>query len=176
MLYFSSYVNDNAEQLRNKFVSHQGKKKLSVTTDNEISEKEWGQFFTEIIQQIKNNTTKGVSDKIECDFSTTGRVERLLSTAVIMETYKHYFDYERVIPECGIQKIHLGGKLEDWEKLEKKLAALAEYDVDKKLKSYVEKVGPHLRQFAKLYGGTVDLEFWNKILDIKSTMGSGITR
>ena len=28
--YFSEYVNENAEKLRNKFVKHDGKKKLSV--------------------------------------------------------------------------------------------------------------------------------------------------
>ena len=34
MLYFSKYVNDNAEQLRKAFVSHEGKQKLVVITDN----------------------------------------------------------------------------------------------------------------------------------------------
>ena len=33
MLYFSKYVNDNAKQLRKAFVSHQGKKKLTVRVD-----------------------------------------------------------------------------------------------------------------------------------------------
>jgi methylase of polypeptide subunit release factors len=115
MLFFSKYVIDHAEQLREKLVSHEGKKKLSVTTDNEISEKEWDQFFNEIIVQIKKNTKEGVTKMFECNFTSTGRVEKILSTSVIMETYKKYFDYERVIPECGIQKIHLGGELKDWQ-------------------------------------------------------------
>jgi hypothetical protein len=34
MLYFSKYVNNNAEQLRHAFVSHEGKKKLTVITEN----------------------------------------------------------------------------------------------------------------------------------------------
>ena len=41
MLYFSKYVTDNAEQLRSAFVSHEGKKKLVVTTGNELSESKW---------------------------------------------------------------------------------------------------------------------------------------
>ena len=36
MLYFSKYVNDNAEKLRPTFVSHEGKKKLTVVTKNEL--------------------------------------------------------------------------------------------------------------------------------------------
>ena len=41
MLYFSKYVNDNAEQLQSAFVSHQGKKKLTVVTENEVEETQW---------------------------------------------------------------------------------------------------------------------------------------
>lgn len=32
MLWFTKYVDDNAEELRRAFVSHQGKKKLTVNT------------------------------------------------------------------------------------------------------------------------------------------------
>lgn len=34
VLYFSKYVNDNAEQLRSAFVTHEGKNKLVVETWN----------------------------------------------------------------------------------------------------------------------------------------------
>lgn len=37
MLFFSKYVNDHSEELRHAFVSHEGKKKLEVTTHNELS-------------------------------------------------------------------------------------------------------------------------------------------
>jgi hypothetical protein len=36
MLHFSKYVNENAEQLRKAFVSHEGKQKLTVETSNEV--------------------------------------------------------------------------------------------------------------------------------------------
>jgi hypothetical protein len=63
MLYFSKYVNDNAEQLRHAFVSHEGKKKLTVTTWNETSESQWDEFFTLMVDAIKKNTTEGVTQK-----------------------------------------------------------------------------------------------------------------
>jgi len=56
-LYFSKYVNDNSEQLRKAFVGHEGKKKLVVTTHNELSENQWDEFFTLMIEAIKKNTT-----------------------------------------------------------------------------------------------------------------------
>ena len=70
-----------------------------------------------MIIEIKKNTAEGVTAKFECDFSTTSRVERMLSTATIMNTYKKYFEFERIIPECGIRNVHLGGTLEDWQRL-----------------------------------------------------------
>jgi hypothetical protein len=61
MLYFSKYVNEHSEELRHAFVSHEGKKKLVVTTWNELSETQWDEFFTLMIEEIKKNTTKGVT-------------------------------------------------------------------------------------------------------------------
>ncbi len=40
MLYFSKYVNDNAEKLRSAFVNHEGKKELVIQTSS-ASEYEW---------------------------------------------------------------------------------------------------------------------------------------
>ena len=64
MIYFSKYVTDNAEQLRAAFVQHEGKKKLTVTTWNEVSESQWDEFFTLMMAAIKKNTTEGVSEKL----------------------------------------------------------------------------------------------------------------
>lgn len=48
---------------------------------------------------------------------------------------------------CGIVKMHMGGTLEDWEHLVRKLDGLLEYDVDGRLKSYVNGLRPVLEQF-----------------------------
>jgi len=40
MLWFTKYVDDNAEELRNAFVMHAGKKKLIVQTRS-ANEREW---------------------------------------------------------------------------------------------------------------------------------------
>lgn len=64
MLYFSKYVNDNAEQLRSSFVNHQGKKKLTVITWGEQSETQWDEFFTLMVEEIRKNTTEGVTAKL----------------------------------------------------------------------------------------------------------------
>jgi hypothetical protein len=175
MLCFSKYVNDNAEQLRSAFVSHQGKKELVVTLYEDIeTTHHWDDFFTLMIDQIKKNTPEGVTAKFECDYSTTQRVQRIFSTAVVMNTYKQYFQYTACCGDCGIQNIHFGGTLEDWKRVQAKTEALVEYDVNGKLKSFVKNVTAILAKFIDTYQGNVDLDFWNKVVHDDGTGGSGM--
>lgn len=44
-LQFSKHVDENAEQLRDLFVEHQGQKQLEAITFNETKEEEWNEFF-----------------------------------------------------------------------------------------------------------------------------------
>lgn len=60
MLWFTKYVDDNAEELRTAFVSHQGKKKLTVITRSR-DESDWTEFFEGIILSIRKNTNEGVT-------------------------------------------------------------------------------------------------------------------
>ncbi len=41
---------------------------------------------------------------------------------------------------CGIQNVHFGGTLADWQKILQKTKGLREYDVDGKLKEYIGNV------------------------------------
>ena len=176
MLYFKEYVNDNAEKLREKFVSHQGKKELTVTTADEIKESEWNEFFAKIIEAIKINTSEGVVDKLKCDFSTTTRFEEIISTSTIMDTFKEYFSYGRFIPMCGIQNIWMKGTLDDWIKIKTKLVGLKEFDCDKKLSKYIDELAPIIDKFIDTYQNKVDVSFWNRIMNVEhGRLGSGST-
>ena len=73
-----------------------------------------------------------------------------------MNTFKKYFDYE-MGGGCGIVNIHMGGVLEDWEKLITKLKDLRQFDVDGKLKLYVKRLIPVLDQFLETYKGSPHL-------------------
>ena len=118
MLFFSKYVDDHSKELRSAFVTHEGKKTLNVdipTLFEDIENYE-EQFFKPMVEQIRKNTTEGVVEKLECNFSTTQFVQRVCSTAVIMNTMKDYFEYE-VTSRCGIKNIHFGGILDDWKKV-----------------------------------------------------------
>jgi len=156
------------------FVQHEGKQHLEVETRKEISEGEWDEFFELILAKIKENTKKGVIGDLVCDFSTTGHVERLLSTAVIMDSFQSYFTYGRSMCLCGITKVHFMGSLQDWESVVAKTKNLGKYAVDVGWTRYIEGLLPVLNKFVDTYKDEVDVEWWNKIMDFtQGRLGSG---
>ena len=54
-------------------------------------EKEWDYFFEEIIKEVEKNTNEGVVDALACNFSTTTKLYKTISTAIIMNSFKKYF-------------------------------------------------------------------------------------
>lgn len=140
-LQFSKHVDENAEQLRDLFVEHQGQKQLEVITFNETKEEEWNEFFELIHDRIKQNVKGDVVETLQCNFSTSGNVEKMLSTLAIMSTFKKFFSYSRCIPLCGISKVHFLGSLDDWTNLKEKLLALRNYAIPRSSAGIEEKEG-----------------------------------
>lgn len=175
-LQFTKYVNKNSEAMRKFFVQHEGKKKLTVITSNETDESKWEEFFELMLITIKNNTSEKLTDLLQANFSTTTTVEKLLSTAVIMDTLKTYFDYGRCIPCCGIRNLMFMGTLEDWILLQTKVSQLGEYAVDDSWRRYIDELNPIIVQFLEAYQGRVNQSFWDKIMNIRyGSLGSGST-
>lgn len=176
MLQLKKYVTNNSEKMRHLFVSHEGKQKLVVTTGNQLDESQWEEFFTLMIDTIKSNTKEGIVDHLQADFTTTGIVEKMLSTAVIIDSFKNYFDYGRCIPMCGIRHVMFMGTLEDWTKLLEKVIKLKSYSVDDFWTKYIDEIEPIIKKFIDTYQGKVDTNFWDKIMNIKyGHLGSGST-
>ena len=179
-LFFSKYVDLNAEALRTKFVTHEGQKKLVVieyanSVEQSIQmEKQWDYFYEQIHEQVKSNTREGIVDALKCDFSTTGVIQKIISTSVIMNSFKKYFSYGRMIMGCAINNVYFEGVRDDWTKLIKKTENLAQYDVDGQIKKYVDHVLIILKQFVDTWDGKVNVDFWNRIMATEEKrIGSG---
>ena len=43
------------------------------------------------------------------NFTSTSKFDKYFSTAILMNTFKKYFNYTRVGAACGIQSIHMAG-------------------------------------------------------------------
>jgi hypothetical protein len=174
-LFFSKYINSgtNAEKLRYKLVNHEGKIDLVIIEhasnlkESEKLEYEWDYFFSEIIKQIESNTLDGIVEGFKSDFTTTNNIYRVISTAIIMNSFKQYFNYSRAICMCGINNIYFAGVKEDWEKILKKIEFLSNFDSgDGILLEYICKIKIIISKFIETFNNNVDVNFWNKIMTL----------
>lgn len=179
-LYFSQYVDSNAEQLRSRFVTHQGQIKLVVrenakTLEDSIKmERDWTNFFNQIVEQIHANTVDGVVNELTSDFSTTTRTHKLITTAICMNSFKKYFTYGRMILGCGISNVYFQGTRNDWVKLIGKACTLRKYDVNGKLSFYLDKIQDILIEFLNTWDNKPNVNFWNRIMATdEKRIGSG---
>ena len=164
----SIHVNENAEKLRSKFVSHQGKEKITVRRDDFVKGQQnpWPEVFGEFSSQIRKHIGDETHDLILPQFSTTDSVSKAVSEIVLMEAMKSYFSY-RVMTLCGIPEITLEGSPEDWRMIREKTEQLAQFD----LEWWIPSLLPILDQFVAASCGDVDQQFWSNIYKLSG--GSG---
>jgi hypothetical protein len=86
---FSTFVNNNAEQLRQTFVCHQDKKELIVQLAADF---DFNAFTTLITMQMREHILdKNLINTLSCEYSTTTYLIKAVSNAIIMNTFKEYF-------------------------------------------------------------------------------------
>lgn len=153
----AQHIKKNAESLRHKFVSHQGKLRIKVVRDDFVKgspDNPWPEVFAEFSERVREHIGES-HDLIVADFSTTGPVERAASEIVLLDAMQSYFNYD-FLSICGIPSITLEGTVDDWESIATRAQALAEYDLD----WWIDPLMPILRQFVNAAEGRVDRAFW----------------
>jgi len=167
---FSLHVNENAEALRHRFVSHSGQEKLKVTRMDFAPGREnpWPEVFAEFSDQIDEHTG-GLGQIVRADFSTTGPTEVAASSLMAMDTFKSYFEYE-LTAGCGIPQITLAGTEEDWSQLRQRARQFAEYG----LEDWIDALDPILGQFCDAKRGQVDDSFWKSMFRYHSGSGPAV--
>ncbi len=165
---FATHVNENAEQLRGKFVRHEGKLTLSVRRDDFVKgspHNPWPEVFQAFSDEIAGHIGRQ-RDLVVCDFSTTGPIERAASEIALLDAMKSYFDF-MFVTMCGIPEITLEGTVADWRSIRRRAQALDEYD----LAWWTSALLPVLDALVATAEGHVDVPFWRSLF--KRNSGSG---
>lgn len=167
---FANHVNQNSEEMRSHFVSHEGKKELRVIRDDFIKgslENPWENVFDEFSTHIKEEIGQSNHKLIVAAFSTTGAIEKAANEIVLMDSMKAYFNYvEETL--CGIPEVHLEGSHEDWKLLAKKAENLGStYG----LQWWTDRILPRLETIVSHSNGQGEPAFWRDIY--KWNQGSG---
>jgi hypothetical protein len=168
----SKHIENNAERLRDKFVDFDGKKTLTIRRDHFVKgspTNDWAGCFSEWSDQITTFIGEENRENLVSKFSTTGPLETALGELALMDCMKSYFEF-RCMTCCGISKVKLYGKEEDWAILRTKVQGLREYG----LGWWIDALDPVLENIVKTYRGQpVNEKFWYTIYKRWSTGGSG---
>ena len=165
---FSAHVNRNAEKLRKKFVSHEGKVEIGVRRDDFVKGEQnpWQEAFSEFSEKIRDHIGSETHSIIVPNFSTTGPIEKAVSEIVLMETVQNYFRLD-FYTLCGIPEFTLEGTAEDWQQLRDKAAKLSQFD----LEWWIPHLLVVLDQIVAARLGKVDKAFWSSIYKIYDASG-----
>ena len=170
------HVDQNAENLRKKYVNHDGKMKLTVNRDNFVlgsRKNDWEGVVDEFVQQIDANTVKDTVQLLECDFSRSTIMDKICTKVTIMDICKNYFSY-RVATGCGFPQITLDGTKEDWIRLKQKTSALLKGKVEGQFGTkWAKALLPLLDRFIGAFDGEIDSLFWNSMIKRGGRGGSG---
>ncbi|MCJ1463123.1 hypothetical protein MMC07_001728 [Pseudocyphellaria aurata] len=170
---FSLYVNANAEELRSKFVAHEGQKELLVDEVGTIHSVDFGILAQRMTRELEKNVLdKDLRRWIMPSFTTTTYTDQVVAAIVMMGTLQKYFTYSMRLA-CGLPSVTLYGERSDWEDILMRL---------EKLPSFGEEAGrwydllkPVITRFVKTFDEPETEEtkdFWQKIVH-RRREGSG---
>jgi len=163
---FNLYVNANAEALRNKFVSHEGKETLIVEA---VAFSRYHANYAWMAEEMTRELKKKIVDPelqsfIVAKFSTTTPVDTAIGCIMMMSTLKHYFDYQFHLT-CGIPSITLLGTKEDYEDILRRIDKLDAFGDEPR--AFAALLRPIIREFFEAFndpsGGAPNPEFWGRI-------------
>ena len=167
---FARHVNIHAEALRDRFVPHQGRQTVSVSTAADLSEAAaWGPIIDGWIAGMRPALGPGRERLLVCDFSTTTPTARTASQIVMMDAFKQYFDYV-LLCVCGIPQITLLGTPADWRDIRARVAVLEEYE----LAWWTERLLPICDALVETAEGRPPLAFWRAIYKPEEVYGGEV--
>jgi hypothetical protein len=156
----ASHINANAEALRPRIVTHQGKITIHVRRDDFVKgspENPWADAIEEFTGKVREHIGSAF-DLFQPTFTTTGPVERAAAGVVLLDAMRSYFNYD-METECGIPTIMLEGTPEDWQAVADRAEQFAFLD----LEWWLEPLRTVLRQFVAAAQGNVDRSFWTSL-------------
>jgi hypothetical protein len=162
---FAQHINNNAEALRDRFVTHSGKQTLTVTGDR----KDWIAAVHQWSLLIRDRVGADLYQLMTCNFSTTTPTIHTASQVVMMDAFKQYFDY-RLYAICGIPSITLQGSVEDWQTIRERVEILSSYD----LSWWTQRLIPICEALISTAKGHPPLEFWQSIYKPESVYGGDV--
>ncbi|MBD1908063.1 DUF4419 domain-containing protein [Funiculus sociatus GB2-A5] len=166
---FAQHINNNAEELRSRFVGHSGKLELKVETQKLDQPNDWAEVIEKWSERIRHNVKPDIHSLMVCNFSTTTSIIQTASQVVMMDAFQQYFDY-MLYAICGIPGITVRGTEADWRSIRHRVEAIAAYD----LGWWTERLLPICDALIDTVAGRPPLKFWQQIYKPKEIYGGEV--
>lgn len=156
----ANHINASAEELRSRFVGHEGKVEIVVRRDDFVKgspENPWAEVIDDLCDRVRQHVGPSL-DLFLPAFTTTSPVERAVAGVVLLDAMRSYFSYE-MDTLCGIPAIMLEGTAEDWQAVADRAEQFGSLD----LGWWLEPLRGILRQFVAAARGEVDRPFWQSL-------------
>lgn len=170
----SFYINAHAEELRGKFVSHEGKKELEVkfAIGNRYTI-DYGIFAKRMTLEIeKNIVDPELREWALPAFTTTTDNDLVVASVLLMGVVQKYFDYKCYIM-CGLPSVTLLGEKADWEIILKRLDKLESFGAEPT--EFCALLKPVVSRFVQSFDDPTSkevIDFWQRIAHLDAG-GSG---
>jgi len=164
MTQFSLYVNGNGEELRSKFVSHEGQKELTVYAGGCLESADYVSIIESMTHLIRENLKdESVRNWVIPTFTTTTPTDQMVASVVLMAAMQKYFKYGCSLM-CGIPSVTLLGTPEDWAALAAKVNRLVEFDNKKgEMMQWHALLAPICEELVAASSGKHNPDFWAKV-------------
>ncbi|EAR92213.1 hypothetical protein TTHERM_01034410 (macronuclear) [Tetrahymena thermophila SB210] len=184
---FAAEINKDAEKYRHLFVSHEGKKELTIYLnglsqdwkDFPCQNNRWDKAMELFSVEISKNTKGDIAQLIKNDFSSTNWIEKASSNICLMSQMQNYFDYKMMMCGCGIQNVHFVGGIEDFEHLAAKISTLKQnYQLNNYFTNYLSNVLKIVNTFISQMQNPNQpdiAKFWNSIFEETSVPKYGLS-
>jgi hypothetical protein len=153
------FMKAHAEDVRDIFVSHQGKEEIEVWADD------WVNVVSFMAEEIQNRVkTDWLLEWIMPGFTTSTDNDKLTATVLMMGFVQEYFQFSGGIT-CGIPAVTLLGEREDWVRLLDKVDRLE--DLGAEPKDYARYLRPILSRFVRTWDESESKnvkDFWTQIV------------
>lgn len=172
----SFYINAHAEELRGKFVAHEGKKELEVKfVSGSRYTIDYGVFAKIMTLEIeKNIVDPDLREWALPAFSTTTDNDLVVASVLLMGVVQKYFSYKCCIM-CGLPSVTLLGEKDDWEIILKRLDKLQTFGTEPT--QFCALLRPVISRFVKSFDDPTSkevIDFWQRIAHVDAG-GSGPT-
>ncbi|RIA99317.1 hypothetical protein C1645_747406 [Glomus cerebriforme] len=157
----NSHINFNSDKYKNKFVNFNENQRIFLKDSYNSSKRDWSKCVENLVKESSKFIKKmDLKSLLECNFSTSTSNTITASHMILLDSVKNYFSYNIEI-FCGIPKITLEGKLEDWLLIQEKLIHLRNLNLD--LDFWLNDLDSIIHQFIETFKGNVDKQFWKNI-------------